>query len=115
MEQNHMEILLEEMRGQFSLVLEGHAALHAKIDDVRRELVERMDLTDFKVEVMSGEIKELKEDVAVLKSDVATLKVDVADLKKDVAILKVDVSDLKGNLAAHRADTEAHPRYLVRE
>ncbi|NJC87603.1 MAG: hypothetical protein FIB02_03585 [Desulfuromonas sp.] len=87
MEQNYMEVLREEMRGQFSLVLEGHAALHTKIDDVRRELVERLDLTDFKVQVISDEIKVLKEDVA----------------------------DLKENLAAHRADTVANPRYIVRE
>jgi len=108
MEQKYMEILLEEMRGQFSLVLEGHAALHARIDDVRRELVDRMDLTDFKVQILTDEVKGLKVDVAVLKEDVAELKVDVA-------FLKVDVADLKENLTAHRADTEAHPRYLVRE
>lgn len=101
MEQKYMEILLEEMRGQFSLVLEGHAALHARIDDVRRELVERIDLTDFKVQILTDEVKGLKDDVAELKTDVAQLKVDVAELKE--------------NLAAHRADTEAHPRYLVRE
>ena len=73
MEQNYMEILLEEMRGKFDLVLEGHAALHAKIDEYHRESNEKHDLTMF--------------------------------------LLKA----LAADLSAHRADTEAHPRYLVRE
>ena len=32
MEPSHLEILLEEIRGKFDLVLEGHEALHVKID-----------------------------------------------------------------------------------
>lgn len=73
MEQNYMEILLEEMRGKFDLVLEGHAALTARIDALDRKLDEKHELTTF--------------------------------------LLKAVATDL----SAHRADTEAHPRYLVRE
>lgn len=73
MEQSYMEILLEEMRGKFALVLEGHAALHARIDALDRKIDEKHDLTMF--------------------------------------LLKT----LAADLTAHRADTEAHPRYIVRE
>lgn len=73
MEQAHLEILLEEIRSKFDLVLEGHDALHAKIDAYRLESNEKHELTAF--------------------------------------LLKT----LAADLAAHRADTEAHPRCLIRE
>lgn len=73
MEQAHLEILLEEIRGKFDLVLEDHAALLAEIRENHRESNEKHDQTAF--------------------------------------LLKA----LAADLAAHRADTEAHPRYLMRE
>jgi hypothetical protein len=80
MEQAHLEILLEDIRAKFDLVLEGHAALLAEIRENRRESNEKHDLTAFKLMVLNDKIDAIAVD-----------------------------------LAAHRADTEAHPRYLVRE
>lgn len=79
-EQTHLEILLEEMRGKVDLVLEGHAALHAKIDAYRNESNEKHDLTAFQLGVLNA---------------------------------KLDA--VAAELTAHRADTEAHARYRVRE
>lgn len=73
MDQSYMEILLEEMRGKFDLVLEGHTVLHARIDALDHKIDEKHELTIF--------------------------------------LLKAVAADL----SAHRADTEAHPRYQVRE
>ena len=33
MDKDHLEILLEDIRGKFDLVLEGHDALHKEIRD----------------------------------------------------------------------------------
>ena len=46
----------------------------------------------------SGDITQVKTDVAVLKTDVAELKTDVAVLKTDVAVLKTDVAILKTDM-----------------
>jgi len=77
MEQDHLEILLEDIRSKFDLVLEGHAALRAeliaKIDAFRDESNAQHEQTAF--------------------------------------LLKA----LARDLSAHRTDTEAHPRYQVRE
>ena len=77
MKQEHFEILLEEMRSKFDLVLEGHVALRdeltARIDAYREESNQKHEQTAF--------------------------------------LLKA----LARDLAAHRADTEAHPRWQVRE
>lgn len=94
MEKDYMEILLEEMRGKFDLVLEGHAALHAQIDEVRRESNEKHDLSAFKLQVVAERMAEMNGRIDKLETKVNGIAID---------------------LTAHRADTEAHPRYLVRE
>ena len=101
MEQAYMEILLEEMRSKFDLVLEGHASLNAKIDELRRESNEKHDLTAFKLEVMVGQVKSLDTRVETLEG-----RFDTLDGKVDA---------IAADLAAHRADTEAHARFIVRE
>jgi predicted nucleic acid-binding Zn ribbon protein len=80
MEQDHLEILLEDIRGKFELVLEGHTSLHAKIDANQAKAEERFDHVDFQLKTLNT---------------------------------KIDL--VKADLAAHRADTEAHPRWQVRE
>ena len=52
----------------------------------------------------SGDITQVKTDVAVLKTDVAELKTDVAVLKTDVAELKTDVAVLKTDVAELKTD-----------
>jgi len=73
MEKGHLEMLLENIRGKFELVLEGHGALRSELHEFRRESNEKHEQTAF--------------------------------LLKKIA----------ADLAAHRADTEAHPVYKVRE
>ena len=80
MEKNHLEILLEDIRSKFDLVLEGHAVLNAKIDANHSEAKE-----------------------------------EFADIKFQLKTLNTKIDQVKADLTAHRADTEAHPRYQVRE
>jgi hypothetical protein len=80
MEKKHLEILLEDIRSKFDLVLEGHAALNSKIDANQAK---------------SGE--------------------EFAHIRFQLKTLNAKVDQVKEDLAAHRADTEAHPRYQVRE
>ena len=80
MEQNHLEILLEDIRTKFDLVLEGHAAGSGKIDANHAETKEQHAHTSFQFKTLNAKID---------------------------AIAK--------ELAAHRADSEAHPRFQVRE
>lgn len=81
MEKEHLEILLEEMRSKFDLVLEGHDALRQEIRGSEERLSARIDHVDFKLNTLNTKIDHVKDD-----------------------------------LAAHRADTEAHPRWQqVRE
>lgn len=48
MQKDNLEILLEDIRGKFDLVLEGHEVLHKEIRDSREELCEKIEFVDFK-------------------------------------------------------------------
>jgi len=50
--QDHLEILLEDIRGKFDLVLEGHDTLRQEIQDTREELGEKIKLVGFKVDTI---------------------------------------------------------------
>lgn len=91
MEQRYMEILFEEMRGKFDLVLEGHAALHAKIDALDRKVDEKFDLLAFKIDVLKERVDTVEQTLGARIDALAT------------------------DLTAHRTDTERHSGYRVGE
>ena len=92
MDKDHLEILLEDIREKFDLVLEGHDALRKDIRDTREELGEKINLVDFQVETLNQKI----------------------DGVRDTLSQKIDA--VASDLTAHRRDTEAHPSvYKVKE
>jgi hypothetical protein len=69
--------------------LEGHGALHKRIDNVYQKLDEKIDLSTFKLEAKMDGVE--------------------AQLEKKLDAVAAD-------LTAHRRDTEAHPSvYKVKE
>ncbi len=103
MEKDHLEVLLEDIRGKFDLVLEGHDALHKEIKDTREELCEKINLVDFKVGVLNQKIDSVH--------DKLDQKID--SVRNELG-QKIDA--VAADLAAHRRDTEAHPSlYKVKE
>jgi archaellum component FlaC len=95
MEKDHLEILLEDIRGKFDLVLEGHDTLHKEIQDTRGKLCEKINLVDFKVETLNQKIDGVRDDL--------NQKIDGV---RDELGQKIDA--VAADLAAHRADTEGH-------
>ena len=69
MEKEHLEILLEDIRGKFDLVLEGHDTLRKEIRDSREELCEKINLVDFKVETPNQKIDAVAGDLAAHRAD----------------------------------------------
>jgi len=56
MEERHVEILLEDIRGKFDLVLEGHDVLRHEIQRTREELNDKIDLNTVKIEALNDKI-----------------------------------------------------------
>jgi hypothetical protein len=69
MKKDHLEILLEDIRGKFDLVLEGHDALHKEIRDTREELCEKVNSVDFKVETLNSKIDAVASDLTAHRRD----------------------------------------------
>jgi archaellum component FlaC len=135
MEKDHLEILLEDIRGKFDLVLEGHDTLHKEIRDTREELCEKINLVDFKVETLNQKVDGVRDDltrkVDGVRDDL-TRKIDGVrdDLNQKIDGVesrlsneiratnqKIDSVEVRlsekidavaADLSAHRADTESH-------
>ncbi len=75
MEKDNLEIILEDIKEKFDLVLEGHESLRHDIKDLHQEMNEKFELVDFKIDTLNKKI-----------------------------------DGVAADLAAHRADTESHPK-----
>jgi len=125
MDKDHLEILLEDIRGKFDLVLEGHDVLHKEIRDTREELCEKINSVDFKVETLNQKIDGVRDDLNQkidgvrddLNQKIDGVRDDLnqkIDGARDTLGQKIDA--VAADLAAHRRDTEAHPSvYKVKE
>ncbi|MEW6614747.1 MAG: hypothetical protein AB1401_04715 [Thermodesulfobacteriota bacterium] len=114
MDKDHMEVLLEDIRGKFDLVLEGHDALRKEIRDTREELCEKINLVDFKVETLNQKIDHVHNKLDKKIDSVRDELNQKIDGVSDTLGKKIDA--VASDLAAHRQDTEAHPSvYKVKE
>ena len=56
MHQNHLEVVLADLRGKFELVLEDYAALHAEMQTLRREARDQNELTMFLLGAIAADL-----------------------------------------------------------
>jgi archaellum component FlaC len=114
MEKDNLEILLEDIRGKFELVLEGHDVLRKEIKDTREELCEKINVVDFKVGVLNQKIDNVHDQLNQKIDNVHDQLNQKIDRVRDGLGKKIDAVAV--DLAAHRRDTEAHPPlYKVKE
>ena len=111
MQKEHFEILLESVDSKMQLVLEGYSVLANQIKDTKTELIERVDLVDFKLDVLNKKIDGVAADLKATDEKL-TRKIDAVDEK-----LTKKIDAVAADLKAHRSDTEAHNSglYVVKE
>jgi len=105
-EQQYIELLMEDMNGKFTLILEGHAALDAKIERFHKEAQENhclaMDFIKFSHDTLKEEIQgvrtELKGEIQDLRTE---LKGEIQDLRTE---LKGEIQDLRTELKSDIQD-----------
>ncbi len=85
-------VLLEEIRAQNRATIE---AVHSEVGLLRREMNERFERVEVRLDVLEAVVRQHSKDIQELKRDVAELKGDVAELKRDVAELKREVTDIR--------------------
>lgn len=69
MEKDHLEILLEDIRSKFDLVLEGHDVLRSELRETRTELKEEIALGNFKIDLLNKKIDVVAADLAAHRAD----------------------------------------------
>ncbi len=69
MEKEHFEILLEDIKEKFDLVLEGHQGLHHDIKDLRQNMDEKFELIDFKIDTLNKKIDNVAADLSAHRAD----------------------------------------------
>ena len=97
MEKEHVEILLEDIKEKFELVLEGHQSLRHDIKDLRQDMNEKFELVDFKIDALNTKIDSVH--------DKLNTKIDRVE-----ETLSRKIDNVAADLAAHRADTESHQK-----
>lgn len=103
MEKDHLEILLEDIKGKFDLVLEGHDVLRQEIIDRTQRLDEKIEMNSFLIQGLNKKIDSVEERI--------NKKIDTVEER-----LSNKIDAVANDLAAHRADTESHgTRYKVSE
>ena len=95
MDKDNLEIILEDIREKFDLVLEGHSSLHKRIDKAEQNLNDKISLVDFKVDTLHQRVENVREELVE--------KIDNVE-----AGLSEKIDAVAEDLAAHRADTESH-------
>ncbi len=95
-------MILEDINGKFDLVLEGVAALDRKLDAKFEHISEKVEINSFKIDVLNQKIDAVDERLCQ--------KIDAVEEK-----LGKKIDGVAADLQAHRADTEAHRGYRVRE
>jgi hypothetical protein len=119
------EILMEEIRGDVKVTLEGHQVLRSELAGLRQDMTDRFAEVDVKFNALNVKIDGvqtgLKQEIqgvqTGLKQEIqgvqTGLKQEIQGVHEDLAE-KID--GVARDLAEHRADTEVHSRkYKVSE
>ncbi|HEX9022792.1 MAG TPA: hypothetical protein VF799_03030 [Geobacteraceae bacterium] len=69
MEKDHLEILLEDIRSKFDLVLEGHSAIRSEMHSMRQEISERLENGEFKLDILNKKIDAVVADLSAHRAD----------------------------------------------
>ena len=69
MQKDHLEILLEDLRSKFDLVLEGHASLDKKIDKNFDEINEKIEHQTFLLGALNRKVDAVAGDLSAHRRD----------------------------------------------
>jgi vacuolar-type H+-ATPase subunit I/STV1 len=83
MEERHVGILPEDIRGKFDLVLEGHDVPRHEIQRTREELNEKIDLNTTMIKALNEKIDEVDER---LGSKIDAVAADLSDYRRDTEL-----------------------------
>lgn len=113
-----MTILLEDMRGQIKLVVDGHRGLERSIEDTRGEIrqleknikrdigniCERMDGMEGKIDSMEGRMGSMEGKMDQMGGQIDRMETDISDLKSGQSQILEYLSRIEEELQSLKKD-----------
>ena len=110
MKKEHVEILLEDIKGKFDLVLEGHDVLRQEIREVKQDAQEKFEFLSVLIHGVNKRVDAVDKKIDGINESL-NKKIDSVEER-----LSGKIDSVAADLTAHRADTETHSiRYKVSE
>jgi hypothetical protein len=106
MQKDHLEILLESIDSKFQITIEAFSSLNGKIESVRDELIEKIEIVDCKVMGLSKRVDTLETNLNARIDSVETnlnARIDSVE-----ANLSARMDELQAEMVSHRVNTELH-------
>jgi hypothetical protein len=69
MKKEHLEVLLEDIKSKFDLVLEGHDAIRHELQESRQELNGKIDMNSFLIKILDKKIDAVANDLSAHRAD----------------------------------------------
>jgi len=113
MEEKYVEIFLEDIRGKFDLVLEGHDVLRHEIQRTRDELNEKIDFNTTMIKALNNKIDSVDQRLSEKIDSVEQRLSEKIDSVEQGLSTKLDA--IATDLSDHRQDIELHGCYRVSE
>jgi predicted nucleic acid-binding Zn-ribbon protein len=108
MKKDNLEILLEDIRGKFDLVLEGHEGLRKEIRDTRHELCNKIEFVDFKVEAVNQKLDGVAAETRTNTVAIKDLTHKIDGVTAEVAVHTVAIRDMGHKLDDVAAETRTN-------
>jgi len=103
MNENYNAVLLEQLKSQMDLVIEGmhgtKESLTRRMDGFEERVNERFDILEAVVRGHSAELQEIRSDMSGVKSEIHGLKSDMGGMKSEVHGLKSDMKSMEERLS----------------
>lgn len=112
MEKEHLEVLLEDIRGKVEMVAEGYDLLNRKIDRFEANLSEKIGENTTRINLLNRKIDRVAADLAETREELTNTRQELTNTRQE---LNAKIDKVAANLQAHRDDTESHRGYLVAE
>jgi hypothetical protein len=69
MQKEHLEVLLEDIKGKFDLVLEGNYTIWQEVRETRQELSEKIEMNSILIKALNKKIDDVATDLAAHCAD----------------------------------------------
>jgi hypothetical protein len=111
-----LAIVLDDVSRKFDLILESHDGVREELRQYREESNERFERVEAAIRFTNVDLRQRIDGVEerlTKRIDAVEVRLEAVEVKLEAVEVKLDA--VADDVAAHRADTESHTLYRVKE